>query len=106
MLDGDVLDGDILDGDMRDGDAPAGGVRPAEARPGHDAPGRSSGLPPKHQVADDELPGEDIRDAQRPGTGPPRPDSTVPCRVPGTVTAPAGPGWSPSAPGRLTVRAR
>ena len=115
---GDLRDGDAPAGDLRDGDAPARDLRdgapdedaPAgEVRTGHDAPPWSGGLPGKHQVAGDEVPGEDIRDAQRPGTAG-RSDGPVP--GPRHGSAPAAPDWPPSAPGdsaicagRLAVRA-
>ena len=99
-----AADGDVRDGDVRDGRTERQPGMPGrqEARPGHDAPAQSGGLPGKHQVAGDELPGEDIRDAQRAGT-PRQADGPVPGPRHGSRAGRAGLARAVS--GRLTIRA-
>jgi len=93
---GDGRDGDRPAGDGRDGDAAAGmrpgDVRPGDDRPGHDTPAWGSGMPGKHQVAGDEYPGADLRDAERPGTT----QSGSPATAPGD-SSPSSPGQEPPA---------
>ena len=80
---------EVRDGDARDGEVRDGGRRgPVTTRRAW-----SGGLPGKHQVADDEVPGEDIRDARDcPG---PRAGSDGPGPGPRHGSAPAAPGPAP-----------
>jgi hypothetical protein len=89
---GDVPDGDATAGEVPDGDATAGDVPDGEEL----ATDARGGLLGKHPVGGDEFTGEDIQDAQRPGT-PGEGGGPVP--GPRHGSAAAGPEWPPSAPG-------
>ena len=93
---GEVRAGDVRDGEALDGDAPAGEVHDGDAPAGEAREGEEPALPGKHQVAGDEIPGEDIGDAQRPAAAG-RGDGPVP--GPRHGSGPAGPDWPAPAPG-------